>query len=256
MKQYEDLFKVNEELAELVADTFGTRDFQPKTYARTIIIFFVAKAYRTLRAISYLCSRGYGEDAGILLRSLFEIVVNALYIEDNEELAQRYADFEAIYVYRLSVDPALKGVYKSLSEDKVREIGEDYKRAQDKHKYKDKRNWSGKPIKKMAEKVGLGEAYAYLYVLMSQLTHSTVDSSRYYLQEDKVRSVVRVKLSPSYNLIPEDLLTAGALMLYIVRQWSNQFNLGIETKIQEIDIRLQELKEKYVQSGPQQGKLP
>lgn len=257
MEKYEDLFKLNEELGELVTDVFKARDFQPKTYAQSLIIFFVAKAYKTLRAIVLICRRGYGEDAGILLRSLFEITVNALYIKDNEELAHRYADFEAIYVQRLSEDAILKKeIYeKELSQDQLHEIREAAERARIKHGYKDDYRWSRKSIKKMAHEVGLELAHAYFYDIMSQLVHSTVGSVRYYVQEDKVSSVNRVKLSPSDKLIPEDLLTACALMLYIVRQWSNQCNLGIETKIQEIDIRLQELKENYVRTRGGQDKF-
>lgn len=246
MERYADLFKVNEELAELVDDVFKARSFHAKTQAQTIIIFFVAKAYKTLRAILHLCGQGYGEDAGILLRSLFEIAVNALYIKDDEELAQRYVDFEAIYVYNLSVDPALQDVYKRLSEDKLAQICEEAWRAQEKHGYKDKHRWSGKSMGRMAKEVGLGKEYASFYVLMSQLTHSTAGSARYYMQEDKDSSVVGVKLSPSDKLVREDLLTAGALVLGIVRRWNEQFNLGIETKIAEIDNRLIELKDRYV----------
>lgn len=251
IKQYEDLFKLNEELAELVTDIFKTRDFKPKTYARTLIIFFVAKAYKTLRAILHLCSQGYGEDAGILLRSLFETAVNALYIKDNEELAQRYIGFEARRVYKLSQMPVLKDVYGRLTEDELGQIYEDYKKAQEKYKYTSNINWSGKSLEEMAKAVGYERLYNYVYRFLSQITHSTAGSVGHYVKPDPDRPVTKVKLSPSDNLIPEDMLTAGALMVDIARLWSNQFNLGMEAKIEEINTRLKELKEKNVQTGPQ-----
>jgi len=246
MEQYEDLFKSNEELVELVADTWKARGFYPSTLAQKINIFFVAKAYKSLRAVLHLCRQGYGEDAGIILRSLFEIQVNAWYIGDDEDRAQRYADFDAVYAYRLLEEPVFDYLSDKLNEDRVREIREECEKAQAKHNYKGSVSWSGKSIKTMAEDVGLGGGYASLYVLMSQLTHSTAGVMRDYVQEDIQTSVIRVKLLPSDNLIREDLLNTLPLMLNVVKQWDMQFNLGIENRIAEIDSRIVELNAKYV----------
>lgn len=249
MGKYEELFKLNEELARLVIDTFGTREFHTDTQAQTVILFFVAKAYKTHQAILHLCRQGYGEDAGILLRSLFELAVNALYIKDNAELAQKYVDFEAIYVQRFLEDPNLKNRYMQVSENKLAETSEAAQRAREKHGYKGKNRWSGKTIREMAEEVGLGgEAYASFYVLVSQLVHSTIGSATYYVKPYPNRSAKRLMLSPTDNLIQGDLLTAGFLTLDILMQWSKQFDLGIETKISELRNKLIELKEKYVQT--------
>lgn len=67
--------------------------------------------------ILLLCRHGYGEDAGILLRSLFEIAVNAWYIKDNEELAKRYGDFIEIHVHELLEDLTFEFVHERISED-------------------------------------------------------------------------------------------------------------------------------------------
>jgi len=250
IKQHEDLFKLNEELAELVADTFGARDFHPSTQAQINILFFVTKGYKSLRAILLLCRHGYGEDAGILLRSLFEIAVNAWYIKDNEELAKRYGDFIEIHVHELLEDLTFEFVRERISEDKMRERREGYDKAQEMHKYKGRISWSGKTLKVMAEEVGLSEGYSSVYVLMSQLNHTTAGAMLDYIQTDKQTdkggSVSGVKLLPSDNLIREVLLSAVPPMLNIVKQWHKQFNLGIEAKIMEIDSRLIELQAKYV----------
>jgi len=128
----------------------------------------------------------------------------------------------------------------------MRKRREGYDKAQEMHKYKGRISWSGKPLKVMAEEVGLSEGYSSVYVLMSQLTHTTAGAMLDYIQTDKGGSVSGVKLSPSDNLIREVLLSAVPPMLNIVKQWHKQFNLGIEAKIMEIDGRLIELQAKYV----------
>ena len=246
IEKYKDLFKLNGELAKLVADIWETADFQPETYAQVVIFFFLAKAYKTIQAILLLCRQGYGEDAGILLRSLFEIGVNAWYIADNEELAQRYLDYKAIQVHRLLEDPSWGFILGEVGKDKVREIRERCEEAQAKHKYGKSISWSGKSMKEMAEAVDLGPTYSSIYVIMSQLNHPSAGTMLDYVQMDKEGLVTGVKLSPSDNLIREVLLGTVPLLLNVVKQWRMQFNLGIETKIMEIDSRIMEMEVKYV----------
>ena len=255
MGKYEDLFKANEELAELVEDIWKTRALALKTQAQIINVFFIVKACKTLRAILHLCRLGYGEDAGILLRSLFELAVNSIYIGDNDELAQKYMDFEAVYLDGLTRGAAPNYMNEIFSADKLAEIAEAAEKARRKHQYKSKHSWSSMGMKKMAIEADLGKDYAYFYPLVSELVHSTMGSSRHYIKIDPDSRLVSVMLSPSNNLMPQVLLTSGFLMVGIAGQWNSQFELGIENQTKDIINRLMELKEEHVPTGAEQDKL-
>ena len=76
-------------------------EFTSNNFYQPVIWFLVGKSAKTFRAIRILCGLGYGEDANILVRSLFE---NVLYIEyiskgdskQRNELASEYLEYNTL----------------------------------------------------------------------------------------------------------------------------------------------------------------
>src|SRR5205823_3697770 len=76
---------------------------------------------KTHAATLALCRSGYGVDASILVRSLFELALDMLYLEQDQtgELAQRYVDHDWVIRYQMlqvaRSDPGL-GVNRNRGE--------------------------------------------------------------------------------------------------------------------------------------------
>jgi len=233
MKEYADpeLIKLNEDICKLVDDTF-TRKLTLSTEAKQITAIGLAKAYKTLQAILLLCKAGYGQDAGILLRSLFNLTVNVLYInKDPVNRAKRYIGYGNILRQKIAKTPTLSDIMGKLDECTLNEIDREVERAKETYKY-NRSGWSDKSIKDMAKEVGLESGYDTAYVLMSSIEHSDARSADHYVSIGPTG--VTLDPSPSTRYIRENLLTAAPLMLIMVDQWKDVFNLGIEAKIKEL----------------------
>ncbi|MBA7535786.1 hypothetical protein ES705_28044 [subsurface metagenome] len=98
-----------------------------------VISLLFSKTFKTYKSINILCKEGYGQDAGILLRSLFEIYVNITYIskDEPEKMAKRYYEYSYIgkkHLVELSDRHNLEKIgFKNLGEGIQRNKGELYR---------------------------------------------------------------------------------------------------------------------------------
>lgn len=125
---------------------------QNNTYA-SLVSFFAGKACKTHEAIVILAERGYGQDAGILLRGLVNLVINAYWIaKDPAARSERYIDYD--WILRLqSADIARSADALARLTPEMNyqiaaldvEIEKKAQEAKQKHHY-DRQGWSGTPI--------------------------------------------------------------------------------------------------------------
>lgn len=60
-------------------------------------VLFLAKFTKTVKAIKLLDEKGYYEDANVLVRTLFEIIITILYCEMNPDINyERYDEYNCI----------------------------------------------------------------------------------------------------------------------------------------------------------------
>jgi len=149
---------------------------------RTAFLLFLTKAYKTFQATQLLWRRGFPEDATILFRSNFEILLQVRYLDTNPVvLAKQFTDFYA--------------VQSSKSIRKLRNIDDDVvrKTLQDKHdelneleaagedsqfSLDNTRNWWGGTIHDLAKtKVpSLWNVFALIYPKISEYAHASIGS--------------------------------------------------------------------------------
>lgn len=224
----------------------GWRSKEDSIYEYVIGLLF-GKAFKTYKSINILCKEGYGQDAGILLRSLFEIYVSIAYIskDEPEKRAKRYYDYSSIERKHLV---ELFDRYE-LKEKGFKNAGEAIKRNREeiyrlydevKNNYKNEKGkidefrWSGKSIKEMAIDCGLETDYAVVFFIFSQLVHSTSMTERLYVHANIAERRISLDAGPSEEYIEIVLPHSNTILVRILEKFNSVFNLGKEGKIKEV----------------------
>jgi uncharacterized protein DUF5677 len=78
------MLEMNKKLLYLVDGNFKRQFTEMKTALEFVSIFLFPKTTKTFRALTVLCSSGYGEDAIILARCILENLICLTYIQKDE----------------------------------------------------------------------------------------------------------------------------------------------------------------------------
>ena len=161
---------------EHLADTMLSGEFVLDTDWQRLTFAFVSKSAKSYRGVLRLVEAGLGEPALILVRSIFEDLVNLVYMDtDPEKLTKLFLDFHILekkkyidYWEEAEVDDdqlqELKAIWESEFKSRYEEILPNYPR---------KTYWAGKNIKEMASSVDqeLFQMYCALYPYISGFAH-------------------------------------------------------------------------------------
>lgn len=246
-EQYKILFGYNDELRTIVESVLDHHR-HPQNLREGFLLFAFGKAYKTHAAILILCAQGYGEDASVLARTLFELAISSHYIHSDGTGRNALRFFEYDWVIRekmyarLSKSDELKKAFeKRLANSKAGDISVDdimreAKRVRDGYT-KDERGkgWSGKTMKEMAEIVGRSDAYETAYFLQCNIAHSAVSTAQEYMREDGEE--ISMDVSPNENWVPQTLVMSIDFFLGIVEAWNAAFGLNLEDKLDDFKNR-------------------
>ena len=243
--KYKALISFNQELrsiTESVLDQTHTGK-GPKDH---IVAFAVGRMYKSQEAILELCKKGYGEDASVIVRSVFELLVTMLYIlkDESDETAYRYFAYDWIlrkkmYSYVLSNDEILNEVKRreqnpNPNDGNVSQVLEQAKLAQDKYQYKNNR-WSDKSIEEMSKAVGLWRAYKTIYALQCQFAHNLPRIFNDYTNTDGFGFEYYVGLSE--NWVEENLVITFDFCYHFLIATNEHFSLDLQDKLNDISKR-------------------
>ncbi|HHT9134941.1 MAG TPA: DUF5677 domain-containing protein [Candidatus Avalokitesvara rifleensis] len=239
LEKYKPFFDLNNKLFQLaeIATNKITRDIP----LHDVMAFLFGKAHKTFQAVDILMQRGYGQDAAILTRSLFEIlVISKWIIAGDSERINKFVNYHRVLrkklfdMYRediknskFSRTPETEAI---LNNDDIRKkIGDNYSDV--KHLYPNEYLWSGKTIKKMAEEVGLDHDYDYSYGLLSDQVHSNAMVIQDYISFPKEE--MEVEYGPSKSFLPEVFFYSTQFFLKFLCEVNQTFQLGFEGRISE-----------------------
>jgi hypothetical protein len=250
------LIKFNENLQNLVNFHLFKKEFHPNSPKEDFLIYSFGKAYKTHSAILILCKNGYGQDAAILARSLFELAITSLYIlkDSTNNKAERWFDYDWIrrnkmYEYMKLESrfiELLKEKSKDLPEDPMIEIKRMAQEMQKKHNYKSGLGWSDKNIFDMTRDVNLESLYPTVYKLHTEIHHSGVGSINDYFSQEEDAIVADV--GPSQKWVDETLVGSFHFFSILVEKWSSIFKLSLDGEIENLH------KEWVVQVGKENKK--
>jgi len=247
LKKYRTFFDLNNklfQLAENIENMANTGKINRDTPLHDVIAFLFSKAHKTFWAIDILAQRGFGQDAAILARSLFEILVTIKYLaEGDKSRVNKYLSFIKFQDKKL-IDRYIEDVksgkilpipeFQAVSDDKekMKQIEKEYEEAKLLYKKnRIKNTWSGLSIPEMVEKVDLYKVdlyyeRKYLYPLLSDQVHSTVTAAKDYINKDGDWVI-----GPSEKLLPPVLLLSPAWFNRILEVVNREFQLGFEDQI-------------------------
>ncbi len=166
------------------------------------LMYLSVKLLRHEEALELLASSGFGSEAGILLRTMFEAAVNIRWItKDTSTMPQelkRYSDYQFVSSkrYRDYVKDwkMLEDIPEAAQEEWgniCRELDKKAGEIKDEYNFNMYKPWSGKTLKQMANEVGWGERYATLYQIYSDVVHSGITAVPEYLVFDKKGKVTQ-----------------------------------------------------------------
>lgn len=269
-KYVQGLLELNRELQAL------TQSLVPRMFrfdiggdselAQTIAVFALTKATKTHAATLALCRSGYGEDASVLVRSLFELALDMLYLGQNDTgvLARRYVDHDWVIRYQMlqvaRADPGLEpsrlvGEFDNLPESvidreahRVQERWHFWERETNSGQLqRPKSHWSGKSIRQVAADVGWESHYNTMYRLVSQLAHSSVRGANQYMRITDV-DTVELNSGPSDNYVRQALFSGFVYLHQIAQFWRAEMrpdDLQLERELARLDQSVVQLFKAY-----------
>jgi hypothetical protein len=220
-----------------------------RAYRRTVLLLLFARAVKTYHAIRLLCADGYGQDALVLLRSMVQTVVTAQYLTqgDTRQRVARYRAFHAVEAAKLAQAAETRSarfaaLVKSSGRPTRRQLQAARKRAE--RRFPDfKRGgaipWAGQPLDKVAEEVGQGSTYDFVYRLGSQYEHGSFYALYSYARKDRMS--IAKSIAPSDDFIDETLATVLIELILLSRVISRAFRLGLRRDIDRIEKLLPSL---------------
>jgi hypothetical protein len=156
------------------------------------LVYLGVKILRHEEALETLTDRGFGSEAGIILRTMFEATVNIMWmLKDEKQLItnlKKYNDYQFVatqkyrdYTKNSDITNALPEADKEELQEATNTLDEKARQVQDEYDFNVHKPWSGKSIKQMANDVGWGERYDTLYQIYSDIVHSGFTSLQEYL---------------------------------------------------------------------------
>lgn len=229
-KTYGVDFKENDDLLDIADGMMKEVDGKDiRNISRATLNYLLSKSRDTYQSIQVLCKTGFGRDALILTRSLFENLIIILYMFKEEEKAE-----ETITEWILCGERTRKIMLNAIEREptdffnikgkwlhKKPEIQKSYKQLPE--RIRKRQSWIDKGYEQIASKVGLEAEYIY-YRSLCDLAHSTSASAKGYVKVEKKRVMTRV--GPSKKAIPNALVFSHHYFLMILNKFNSVFDLN------------------------------
>ncbi len=199
----------------------------------------LAKTRKHYNSIQELCKLGFAEEAGIIVRSMTNALIDLAYISRHGKkiLSERFARFDWVIkgqkveirerMDKLCKAPSLKGDELKKWEERKKEIRvqidkfrKDYKSERTKY------DWSGYSIKTKAEKAGKGTKLLYhtVYRYNSDIEHSNATALDKYIDDDTPEKIQFLS-EPGESHVEENLRESFNVFIRIAVIFFEQFGL-------------------------------
>jgi len=223
-REFDDLLELFNESEKVKYKISGLKIFTAEQKACSLIFL---KSQHLVISILKLCNEGIAENAGILLRSLYENYIQAKFILNfdlgeqflNYRIAARkkYMDlYEKQFPASNLITPEYKSFKKNL-DDRFEKIKQDYL-------YNDgeiRERWNSLGIKGMAKKLNETLSYDYIMSVYSAYVHCDVTGMLHYIVESEDH--ITFDNSPTPDKVDEILKLTNEFSGRIVTEWIATF---------------------------------
>lgn len=209
---------------------------------RSVIWFLAGKSSKSFGAIRVLCDQGYGEDANILCRSLYENLIYIEYISkgDKESLSKEYIEYNII-TRKQGLNNLFKQVdtYKneiSNNRENIDEINDEYNKFILKYpKYKKNKKLFANNIEWLVKEINDGDLlwyYNIVYWLSSLFVHSRPAIANIMVEINN--DIFEVSSGPSDKFVVQSIVTSFELMLRILCRINEVFDFKLDEEIENL----------------------
>ena|GEM_PF-3888052 len=210
---------------------------------RILTQFFLSKTVTSFFAVWILCKNGYGQDALVILRTIFENLVNLSYVNKYPDTrVPLFIEYDHIRARQKLKD--YENCYGETGHEEHRKyIMEQYDRV--KRNYPKKFSWSQVPLFEMAKSCGLEKEYYRVYTIGSEFIHGGSDTVSDYIRRNESHFDVRFgeRSDEKTNFA---LLSACSLVLIVIQEACSVFALDPPACCDELEKRMNKAKGMYM----------
>lgn len=227
-----------------------SEDIEEWAYHATVHFFF-CKSFKTYQAMRILCRLGFLEDANVLARTIFELSLQARWVQaDPKPRARQFAEHDPVRRYswylRAKEIPKLKAQTDWLEAQtgKLAELEDQYLELAQKFLKPGKKtvekpddtvtNWWGHSIYWLAKKLGAEDEYATIYWLQSDFVHTSTTSFKNYLKHTEDGWEANCFPTPGKEFT-KLAYWASRWLAIIIRILNVAWNLRMEDRISEAE---------------------
>lgn len=251
-QEHEKIFSLNKRVYDILKKAIKSGSIKlSEDEFKNVIIFHVLKAMKASQAIRLLCATGASEDALILLRSLYNLVINLAFIAVKPaKRTERFLDHHAIarkeYQDVILRWPQLFGTTK-LTKESTQEIEADAVAVTKKHKFLPNEPWHKTTLLEMAKNVDKHSPYSLpvfemgydvAYRLGSDYEHTNAMAANSYL----IDSNDKLSLEPSGGNCDRTLMTATEYLTLVLDLANQEFELGLDTDVANLVKDIEKIK--------------
>lgn len=251
--KFKELFELNKRLYDIVTSALeqmnarGLRDTEVNLY-EVVLLSMVVKIRKHFKAAQELCKLGFGEEAGLVVRSMVNTLIDLTYIMQcgKEELSERFVRYDwIIKKCKIKIIEILDRFKKSSNNDKTKsedwgkrkkEIFAEVKKFRKKYESKGReKDWSGFSIREKAEKAGKDMELLYhtVYRYNSDIDHGNASALNKYIH-DTIPGKIEFLSEPSEAHVEENLQESFSVFIRIAKIFCEQFNLqGLSKEVEE-----------------------
>jgi hypothetical protein len=214
---------------------------EPSSHKEGVLLFVVGKTSKTLDAIVLLCKAGYGEDATILSRSIFELYWFLEYVlsNDNGYLAERFFDYD--WVVRQEMYENVKNnpmlLFLKSNQGEIEEVEQKAQEMQKKHKFSKQFGWSDKSISNISNLLGHSSIYQTAYKIQCSFCHPNPRATNDYFKEGDSGEFI-LDSGPSSNLVKESLISSLLVYIAILKDFNNTLERGFNDDLNILEARI------------------
>jgi len=254
------LLEISKRLLELKDNRYALEKVSIGNPLQVVATFLFTKSTKTFRAIFILCAEGYGQDAMILSRSIFENYVHLAYIDkkdssnrallfitygviDNYKKTEKIKEFENVKKYygRNLQDEFIKRWGKGKTEAEEIRNTECAKIIKTFGKDKiDKNSWSLLSLRNMIKQIGDNRKeteeiyYEQVYWWASQFCHPDINCSNDYFSEEE-NNIIITDLPNDKNV--ETALILGLEHYFMIAKITDKIiGLNLEKELDDLLI--------------------
>jgi hypothetical protein len=197
-----------------------------------VLGFMTGTVSNSFGALITLSMNGFGYDALRISRGMFEISVNAAYLQRHPDEVDDFLDYHWVnqkkrleYMERHCLEDFRRLPANTISEANTK-YAKVLPRFADKSG-KPRRSWSKKSIRARAEEVGLGEFYPTFYAHASGVHHGDFAG----LAAQAIKNRLQVEIAPSFAGTKDALMMGHQCVIVVVDSINRLAELGIDDQL-------------------------